>query len=138
MLHISYYIYDIHFLFYGMSLIDRVPFLNRPEKNIIKCHLRRRKKNTLFYGRTDSKKRSVGRAYFFLIIFFLHFLPKLPEKNCDFFLLASLQIFIQIFVQKIADFTTFGSKKKKRNEHTEKKRSVGPVKQCFLFSWPYH
>ena len=33
----------------------------------------------------------------------------------------------------MADFTTFGSKK---NEQTEKKWSVGPVKQGFLFSWP--
>ncbi len=36
----------------------------------------------------------------------------------------------------MADFTTFGSKKK--IEQTEEKRSVGPVKQGFLFSWPKH
>ena len=44
-----------------------------------------------------------------------------------------LQIFIQIFVQKTADFTTFFlKKKKKKNQQIGKK----PV-ELFFFSWPY-
>ncbi len=90
----------------------------------------------MFYGRTDSKKRSVGRAYFlFFNNIFLHFLPKLPEKIMIFSCSLRSKFFIQIFVQKMADFTLLGSKKK-IFEQMEKKRSVGPVKHGFLFSWP--
>ncbi len=71
-----------------------------------------KKNNPVFYGRTDSKKLSVGRAYFFLNNFFKHFLPKLPEKIGIFSCSLPSKFFIQIFVQKMADFTIFGCKKK--------------------------
>ncbi len=51
-----------------------------------------------------------------------------------FFFFARLKIFIPIFDPKMADFTLLVVKK---NEQMGKKRSVGPVKQGFLFSWPY-
>ena len=57
-------------------------------------HYKTKKKKALFFGQTDSEKLSVGRAFF-------------PRKILILFLLA------QIFVQKMADFTIFGSKKNK-------------------------
>ena len=91
------------------------------------------KKKTLFYGQRDSKKRSVGRHKFFKKIFFYILLPKLPEKSLKILIFScSLrsQLFIQIFVQKTADFTIFLLKKK--NQQMGKKRSVGPVEQVFF------
>ncbi len=50
--------------------------------------------------------KSVGHFFFFL-----KFFAKITPQNCDFFLLASLEIFHSNFVQKMADVTLFGSKK---------------------------
>ena len=86
-------------------------------------------KKTLFYGRTDSKKRSVGHNIFFT------FFAKITRKKSWFFSHSlRSKIFIQIVVQKMADFTIFGSKKKIIIIWANgEKRSVGPVKQVFFF-----
>ncbi len=50
-----------------------------------------------------------------------------------FFLLTSLEIFIQIFVQKMADFTILESVKK-IEQNGEK--AVGRARKTGFFSWP--
>ena len=65
----------------------------------------KKKKRNLFYGRTDSKKGSVGH------FFFLQFFAKLPKKIVIISCSLYSKIFIQIFVQKLAALTFFWEKK---------------------------
>ena len=87
-------------------------------------------KKTLFYGRRDSKKRSVGRhdIFFFFFTFCCQNYPK-SLKIMIFSCWRRSQFFIHIFVQKTADFTIFSFKKISANG---KKRSVAPVTDFFF------
>ena len=71
---------------------------------------RRRKKKTCFTGEQIPKNGRSG-IFFVKYFFFLHFLPKLPEKIAIFSCSLRSKFFIQIFVQKMADFTILGIKK---------------------------
>ena len=99
--------------------------------------LRPRRKKTVLHMKRFQK--AVGRPaqFFFFNFCFYILLPKLPPKklkNLIFFLLRS-QFFIQIFVQKTADFTIFFIKIK--NQQMGKKEAGRACRTRFLFSWPY-
>ena len=102
--------------------------------------IRRRKKNILRANRFQNVVDRSGMVFFIIFILFFYFFTffaKITRKIMIFSCSFHSKFFIQIFVLKMADFTLFWSKK---IEQMGKKRSVGPIKQGFLFTWPkqYH
>ena len=77
-------------------------------------------------------QKAVGRSSIFFFLFFFTFF-KITLKNCVFFLARFARNFSFNFLSKKWLILQFNWGVKKKLTKWEKKRSVGPVKQGFLF-----